>query len=139
MMSGATGERIEFAEFYNQLSTGGGGYRSTVHQRIVCNGPIKYIGQKQVQTDVDIFKSAVGRPASSPRSFMCVLAPGWLEHFIYNEYYKDDEEYLFAVADAMHEEYKVDRDAGFILQLDDPGLPDTYDMIVPTPSIEDYR
>jgi 5-methyltetrahydropteroyltriglutamate--homocysteine methyltransferase len=30
-------------------------------------------------------------------------------------------------------------DAGFILQLDDPGLPDTYDMIVPTPSIEDYR
>jgi 5-methyltetrahydropteroyltriglutamate--homocysteine methyltransferase len=70
---------------------------------------------------------------------MCVLAPGWLEHFFYNEYYKTDEEYLFALGEAMHTEYKAIVDAGFILQLDDPGLPDTYDMIIPAPSIEDYR
>jgi 5-methyltetrahydropteroyltriglutamate--homocysteine methyltransferase len=70
---------------------------------------------------------------------MCVLAPGWLEHFFYNEHYKTDEEYLFALADAMKHEYKAVVDAGFILQLDDPGLPDTYDMIVPNPSIPDYR
>jgi 5-methyltetrahydropteroyltriglutamate--homocysteine methyltransferase len=72
-------------------------------------------------------------------AFMCVLAPGWLEHWLYNEYYKSDEEYLFALADAMKHEYKAIVDAGFILQLDDPGLPDTYDMIVPAPSIEEYR
>jgi len=51
---------------------------------------------------------------------MCVLAPGWLEHFFYNEYYPDDRAYLFALADAIHEEYKAIVDAGFILQLDDP-------------------
>ena len=141
MMSGATGERIEFAEFYNQLSTGGGGYQAPpATTRIVCNGPIEYIGQKLAQADVDIFKSAVEQAGLKPEDcFMCVLAPGWLEHFFYNEYYKDDEAYLFALADAIHEEYKIIADAGFILQLDDPGLPDTYDMIVPNPSIEDYR
>src|SRR4030095_12705970 len=42
-------------------------------------------------------------------------------------------------ADAMKHEYKAIVDAGFVLQIDDPALPDTYDMIVPTPSIEEYR
>src|SRR5437016_657588 len=70
---------------------------------------------------------------------MCVLAPGWLEHFFYNEYYRTDEEYLFALADAIKHEYKAIVDGGFILQIDDPALPDTYDMIVPPPSIEAYR
>ncbi len=70
---------------------------------------------------------------------MCVLAPGWLEHFFHNEYYSNDEQYLFALADAMKHEYKAIVDAGFILQLDDPALPDTYDMIVPTPTIAEYR
>jgi 5-methyltetrahydropteroyltriglutamate--homocysteine methyltransferase len=70
---------------------------------------------------------------------MCVLAPGWIEHSLYNEYYKTDQEFLFAIAGAMKHEYKAIVDAGFILQLDDPGLPDTYDMIVPAPTIEEYR
>ncbi len=39
----------------------------------------------------------------------------------------------------MHEEYKAVVDAGFVLQLDDPGLPDTYDMIVPLPTVAEYR
>jgi 5-methyltetrahydropteroyltriglutamate--homocysteine methyltransferase len=72
-------------------------------------------------------------------TFMCVLAPGWIEHSLFNEHFKTDEEFLFAIADAMKHEYKAIVDAGFILQLDDPGLPDTYDMIVPHPTIEDYR
>jgi len=68
-----------------------------------------------------------------------VLAPGWLEHFFYNEHYADDEQYLFALAEAIRHEYKAVVDAGFILQIDDPALPDTYDMIVPQPTIEEYR
>ncbi len=141
MMSGATGERLEFAEFYDQLRTGGGGYQAPQPtNRVVCNGPIKYIGQDLVKADIDIFKSALEAANLKPEdAFMCVLAPGWLEHFFYNEYYPDDRAYLFAIADGIREEYKAIVDAGFILQLDDPGLPDTYDMIVPNPSIEDYR
>ena len=107
---------------------------------MICNGPITYIGQAEVAKDIELFKSALAESGVTPEeTFMCVLAPGWLEHFFYNEYYKDDEAYLFAIADAMHEEYKAIVDAGFILQLDDPGLPDTWDMIVPRPSIPDYR
>jgi len=70
---------------------------------------------------------------------MTVLAPGWLEHFFYNQYYPNDETYLFALADAIKPEYKAIVDAGLVLQVDDPALPDTYDMIVPMPKIEDYR
>jgi 5-methyltetrahydropteroyltriglutamate--homocysteine methyltransferase len=127
-----TGERLEFAEFYEDL-----GFR-TARQRMYFDGPISYIGEAEVQRDIDLAKQGLaGVPVEE--AFMCVLAPGWLEHWMYNEYYKSDEEYLFAIADAMKHEYKAIVDAGFILQLDDPGLPDTYDMIVPTPSIEEYR
>ncbi|HEY7465787.1 MAG TPA: cobalamin-independent methionine synthase II family protein [Dehalococcoidia bacterium] len=128
-----TGERIEFAEFYDYL-----GFR-TARERMSFTGPISYIGDSEVQTDIEMLKAAMAGAGGASEAFMCVLAPGWLEHWMYNEYYRSDEEYLFALADAMKHEYKAVIDAGFILQLDDPGLPDTYDMIVPTPSIEDYR
>ena len=71
-------------------------------------------------------------------SFFCVIAPGWLDHFIYNEHYKNDEEYIFALAEALREEYLAVVNAGFILQIDDPGLPDWWDMIKPALSVEDY-
>ena len=43
-----------------------------------------------------------------------------------NEYYNTDEEYFHAVGDALHEEYQVIVDAGFILQIDDPFLSDLF-------------
>ena len=56
-----------------------------------------------------------------------------------NSYYKTDEEFLFALADALREEYKAIIDAGFVLQLDDPGLPDSWDMANPEPMLADYK
>ena len=130
-----TNERIEFAEFYKDLQ-----FLPAPAERAVCNGPVTYIGQEEVKRDIDLFKSAVAESkVKAEEMFMCVLAPGWLEHFFYNEYYSTDEEYLFALADVIKHEYKAIIDAGFILQIDDPALPDTYDMIVPSPSIEEYR
>jgi len=67
------------------------------------------------------------------------LAPGWLDHFIFNEYYPTEEEFLFALADAVHEEYRAVVAAGFVLQIDDPGLPDWWDMLKPEPTVESYR
>jgi 5-methyltetrahydropteroyltriglutamate--homocysteine methyltransferase len=134
-MGQGSGERAEFADFYKEL-----GFMPPATERAICNGPISYIGQQEVTNDVNLFKAALKESGAKPEeAFMCVLAPGWLEHFFYNEYYKTDEEYLFALADAMKHEYKAIVDGGFILQLDDPALPDTYDMIVPTPSVEEYR
>ncbi len=133
-MSLNTGERIEFADFYKELKWG------TPSERVVCSGPLTYIGQAEVARDIARFKTALAAAGLTPAdAFMCVLAPGWLEHFFYNEHYRTDEEYLFALADAIGHEYRAIVDAGFTLQIDDPALPDTYDMIVPTPSIEEYR
>jgi 5-methyltetrahydropteroyltriglutamate--homocysteine methyltransferase len=139
MMSGHTNERIEFAEFYDSLTFGGArGFGP--RERTIVSGPLKYIGHEEVKRDVQLFKDSLAESGVKPEeTFMCVLAPGWLEHFFFNEYYKTDEEYLFALAEAIGEEYKVVVDAGFVLQLDDPGLPDTYDMIVPAPPIDEYR
>jgi 5-methyltetrahydropteroyltriglutamate--homocysteine methyltransferase len=133
-MSLRTGERLEFDDFYKQFSW------VTPTERTVVTGPITFIGAAEVQRDIDIFKAALKDAGKdSTDAFMCVLAPGWLEHFFHNEYYPNDEAYLFALADAMRHEYKAVVDAGFVLQIDDPALPDTYDMIVPAPPIDEYR
>jgi 5-methyltetrahydropteroyltriglutamate--homocysteine methyltransferase len=130
-----TNERIEFAEFYKDLQ-----FLAAPSVRAICSSAVTYIGRQEIQEDIQLFKSALAEanvPAED--AFMCVLAPGWLEHFFYNEHYATDEEYLFALADSIRHEYKAIVDAGLILQIDDPALPDTYDMIVPAPGIEEYR
>jgi 5-methyltetrahydropteroyltriglutamate--homocysteine methyltransferase len=130
-----TNERIEFSEFYRDLQ-----FLPAPSERAVCRSAVTYVGQQEIQTDIQVFKSALAEArVRSEDAFMCVLAPGWLEHFFYNEHYATDEEYLFALADAIKHEYKAIVDAGFVLQIDDPALPDTYDMIVPAPGIEAYR
>jgi 5-methyltetrahydropteroyltriglutamate--homocysteine methyltransferase len=66
------------------------------------------------------------------------VAPGTIEHWLRNEYYPTDEAYLYAIADAMHEEYKAIVDAGFLLQIDDPDLPDAW-QIHPDMRVPEYR
>jgi 5-methyltetrahydropteroyltriglutamate--homocysteine methyltransferase len=130
-----TGERLEFADFYKELQ-----FFGPTKDRAICSGPITYIGQAEVASDLDLFRKALAESGTSPvETFMCVLAPFWIEHFFYNEFYKTEEEYIWALSEAMREEYKAVVDAGFVLQIDDPALPDTYDMIVPNPPIEEYR
>src|SRR5262245_47832367 len=87
-----TNERIEFAEFYRELQFG-----PFPPERTICNGPINYIGHEEVQKDIERFKSAVAEAnVTAEETFMCVLAPGWLEHFFYNEYYSTEDESHFA-------------------------------------------
>jgi 5-methyltetrahydropteroyltriglutamate--homocysteine methyltransferase len=135
LMAFRTGERQEFADFYKGLQ-----FVPESSDRAICSGPLKYIGKDEIARDMADFRAAITAAGAHPaETFMCVLAPGWLEHFFFNEHYPTEEEYIFALADAMKHEYKAVVDAGFILQIDDPALPDTYDMIVPTPSIAEYR
>ena len=58
---------------------------------------------------------------------MPAISPSNVEDWQRNAYYKTEEEYLFAIADAMREEYKAIVDAGFLLQIDDPRLVSYYD------------
>jgi 5-methyltetrahydropteroyltriglutamate--homocysteine methyltransferase len=87
-------------------------------RRIVCRGPITYVGQELLQTDIENLKAAV-EPYDVADVFMPSSGPSG---FGRNEYYASHEEYLTAVAEAMREEYLGIVEAGFILQVDDPFL-----------------
>jgi 5-methyltetrahydropteroyltriglutamate--homocysteine methyltransferase len=93
----------------------------------VCTGAIKYVGHEAVQADIQNFKAAL-KAIKPEEAFLPAVAPGTIEHWLKNEYYKSDEAYLAAIADAMHEEYKAIADAGFILQIDDPDLADAWQI-----------
>jgi len=100
-------------------------------------GPITYTGQAAIQADIDNFKA--GLEGSIPEeTFLPAITPGTMEHWLANEHYKTDEEYLFALADALHVEYKSIVDAGFLLQIDDPDLPDAWQMH-PEMTVKDYQ
>jgi 5-methyltetrahydropteroyltriglutamate--homocysteine methyltransferase len=92
-----------------------------------------------MRREIDVFKNALEAAGGAEEAFICVFAPGWLDHHIFDEHYGDDEKFVFALADAMREEYRAVVDAGFILQIDDPGVMTSWDMIKPQPSIAEYR
>jgi 5-methyltetrahydropteroyltriglutamate--homocysteine methyltransferase len=112
--------------------------RSLMRTQAVCTGPITYTdeGRAAMQRDVDNFKAALGSVAVQD-AFLPVVAPCSIAADYANEYYASDEEFLFAVADALHEEYKTITDAGLIVQTDDATLVNFHDMVVH--SGRDYR
>jgi len=71
-------------------------------------------------------------------AFLPAVAPGTIEHWLRNEYYPSDEAHLYAIADAVHEEYEAIVEAGFVLQIDDPDLADAW-QIHPKMSVPEYR
>jgi 5-methyltetrahydropteroyltriglutamate--homocysteine methyltransferase len=103
----------------------------------VCVGPLSYTGHDAIKTDIANFKAALSN-AGVEKGFMTAVAPG-SAYRIPNQYYKSDEEFLYAWAEAMREEYKAIIDAGLILQLDDPATATGWDMIDPEPNVEEYR
>ena len=102
----------------------------------MATGPLKYIGGEQAAEDIRNIKAAL--EGQQVEGYLPAIAPGTIEHWLWNEHYKSGEEMLFAVADAVHEEYKAITDAGLILQIDDPDLPDGWQMF-PEMSVADYR
>jgi 5-methyltetrahydropteroyltriglutamate--homocysteine methyltransferase len=128
-------DRERFAEFYAELDA---------HEEIatrtdsVCVGPIAYTGQAELQRDIDNLKTAL-KGVKVEEAFLPVAAPASVIPDRKNEYYKSDEECLVAIGQAMHTEYKMIVDAGFLLQLDDARAAVTYDRMVPPGSFADYR
>lgn len=103
----------------------------------VCRGPLTYTGQEAVARDIANVKAAMAE-AGVEEGYLNSVAPGSCSRFA-NEYYGSDEEFLWACADAMREEYKSIVDSGLILQLDDPCIAENWDQINPEPSVADYR
>jgi 5-methyltetrahydropteroyltriglutamate--homocysteine methyltransferase len=91
------------------------------NQQVVCTGPVSYKGQDAVRTDIENLKAALNG-LSPEEVFMPAIAPG----FWSNQYYRTDEEFQYALAEALRVEYLAIVEAGFILQIDDPSLTRLY-------------
>jgi 5-methyltetrahydropteroyltriglutamate--homocysteine methyltransferase len=103
----------------------------------MCVGPITYIGQDAIARDIANFKAGL-QANGVGEGFMTAIAPGSACR-IANRYYKTEQEFMFACANALREEYKAIIDAGLILQLDDPSIAENYDQINPEPSVAEYK
>ena len=124
-------EGRSFPEFYAQT------HPASTHTHMICTGPITYKGHAQLKRDIDNLKAAL-KGVEIEEVFLPAISPSNIEDWQKNAYYKSQEEYVFAIAEAMREEYQAIVDAGFLVQIDDPRLV-TYYIIHPEASIEDCR
>jgi len=116
-------ERQAFPEYYQEYfarAMTGGSIAPVVP--MVCTGPVSYKGEQALRRDIDNLKAAVAA-AGAKSAFMPSVAPSGAGA---NEYYKTDEEFFFAVAEALRHEYQAIVDAGFYLQIDDPFMTDNF-------------
>jgi 5-methyltetrahydropteroyltriglutamate--homocysteine methyltransferase len=110
-----------YAEYFKTAMSGGALIPITP---VVCVGPVKYRGEKLLQTDIDNVKAAAksaGIPAN--QVFLPATAPSGVG---INEHYKSDEEYFHALAGELNKEYRAIVEAGLLVQVDDPFLPDIF-------------
>jgi 5-methyltetrahydropteroyltriglutamate--homocysteine methyltransferase len=124
-------EGRSFPEFYAQT------HPASTHTHMICTGPIAYKGHAQLKRDIDNLKAAL-KGVEVEEVFMPAISPSNIEDWQKNAYYKSQEDYVFAIAEAMREEYQAIVDAGFLVQIDDPRLV-TYYIIHPEASVEDCR
>jgi 5-methyltetrahydropteroyltriglutamate--homocysteine methyltransferase len=103
----------------------------------ICSGPIEYVGQQELKTDIENLKLAL-KGVAVQEVFMTAISPSNLELYYENRYYGSDEDYLAALADAMRVEYLAIVEAGLLLQIDDPRMATHYNRAVGS-SIEECR
>ena len=102
-----------------------------------CVGPLSYIGQEELQRDIENLLQA-GTETQVQELCMTALAPPIMTSFLQNDYYKTEEEFLFAIAEAMNEEYRTIAQSGILLQLDEPSVATHWHMLTDM-SVEEYR
>jgi 5-methyltetrahydropteroyltriglutamate--homocysteine methyltransferase len=124
-------EARAFPEFYGQ------GHVAARQNHMVCTAPITYRGMAQLKTDIDNLKAALNG-AKPEEAFMPAISPASVADWQRNAYYKTEEEYLFAIADALREEYEAIVNAGLLLQVDDPHLV-TYWIKEPDLTLNQFR
>jgi 5-methyltetrahydropteroyltriglutamate--homocysteine methyltransferase len=127
-------DRALFPEFYAEYFPT---QRLPKRGTAVSVGPIKYKGHAAVAKDIAIFKSAL--TGVGVEGFMPVVAPASAVPLFRNEYYKSEEEALFALAEALREEYAAIVRAGLTVQVDDAFLPYMWDLAFAGRDLEEYR
>jgi 5-methyltetrahydropteroyltriglutamate--homocysteine methyltransferase len=133
---GGSREVAAFPEFYAWAARALGAPRARA-SHMVCTGPITYTGHAHVQRDIDTLEAAL-QGVSVEEAFLPAISPSNVEGWQTNKYYPTDEAYLFAIAEAMREEYRAIVQAGFLVQIDDPRLV-TYYITKPGASVAECR
>lgn len=132
-------DRRVFADFYadyfgrNPVSSG-----VRDHGISMCVGPISYIGQDAISRDIEDLKAAMAE-SGVEQGFLPVVAPSSAVPIRFDEYYASEEDFVFALADALNEEYRTIVDAGLNVQVDDAYMATMFDNLVPPGTMADYR
>ena len=108
------------------------------YKRPKCTGEIRPTNPEPLETDLKNFRVAL-ETANVEEAFMNSASPGVIALFQPNEYYKNHDEYLEALAEAMRVEYEGIVAAGFLLQLDSPDLGLGRHMLFADKPDEDYQ
>lgn len=131
-------DRNLFREAYEDPDSGVLGKRNSVGNPVIT-APLTYTGADATRRDVNmLLKGLQANGVDASSGFMAALSPGSCAR-IKNQYYRSDEEVVWACADAMRQEYKIITDAGLTVQIDDPSIAESWDQINPEPSLEDYK
>jgi len=128
----ATRENRAFPAFYKN-----GSHAGTQATRYACTGPIGYVGRPQLAADIENLKAGLAG-AAHVDAFMPSVSPSSCVGLMENRYYKNDEEHLFAVAEALRQEYLAIIEAGLMLQIDDPRLAMHY-VLSPDQTVDETR
>jgi 5-methyltetrahydropteroyltriglutamate--homocysteine methyltransferase len=135
-------DRRDFADFYDEYEAvqgfAGMGKDAAQLGTWVITAPIRYIGHQALQRDIANLKAAM-KKAGVQHGFLPVVAPASVVPARKDEHYRSEEEALFAIAEALSEEYRAIVDAGLTVQVDDAFLASSYDVMVPPRSLADYR
>jgi 5-methyltetrahydropteroyltriglutamate--homocysteine methyltransferase len=112
-------DRADFKEFYEVQAVETGEIRPV---EVVCTGPIRYTGHAALVRDLENFRAGLGPAAETHDAFVPLVSPASLESLQPNEYYPTPEEYAWALAAALKDEYEAVAKAGLVVQVDDPGI-----------------
>ena len=126
----------EFEDFYAKALAGGTLFEQTASAPVqtsglrdwVCREPIRYTGEQALRSEIELLKSTLGAHAVSD-AFLTSTAPASIEVGRRNEFYKSDEEFLLALAEALRVEYEMIAKAGLLVQVDDAWIPALWDRI----------
>ena len=132
-------DRQRFADFYAELEDRSSDrtWSKVTVQDAVCVAPITYTGLPELQRDIDNLKAGL-QGVEVEEAFLPVAAPSSAIPDRKNEYYRNDEELVIALAEALRTEYRAIAQSGILLQVDDARAAVTYDRMVPPASFDDY-
>jgi 5-methyltetrahydropteroyltriglutamate--homocysteine methyltransferase len=125
-----------FPEYFAS-TMGGFRWRGYTRPQVLCVDELRYVGHEALRTDIENFAAAI-KGVEVAGAFLNANTPGTIEHWLRNQHYPSEEAFVYAIAECMREEYKAIVEAGFILQIDDPDLPDAWQMY-PDMTHEEYR